>query len=51
MKKLLVLGGNRLPCDIVYIAKKMGLYAIVTDWNSPEASPTKLIADDSWNMQ
>ena len=49
-KKILILGGNRLSCDIVYIAKKMGLYTIVTDWNSPEASPAKLIADESWNI-
>lgn len=48
-KVLLVLGGNRLSCDIVKNARSMGIYTIVTDWNSPEISPAKTIADESWN--
>lgn len=48
-KKLLILGGNRLSCDIVVAAKSLGVYTIVTDWYSPEDSPAKLLADESWN--
>ena len=38
-KKLLILGGNALTCDIVTKAQELGVYTIVTDWNLPEASP------------
>lgn len=47
--RLLILGGNRLSCDIVNAAKSMGVYTIVTDWYSPEDSPAKLLADEYWN--
>ncbi|MBQ8386440.1 MAG: ATP-grasp domain-containing protein [Paludibacteraceae bacterium] len=47
-KKLLVLGGTALVCDIVAKAKDMGIYTIVTDWNDPSASPAKKIADEYW---
>lgn len=47
-KKLLILGGNVLSEDIVKEAKRMGLHTIVTDWNSLEDSPAKLIADEYW---
>ena len=47
--KLLILGGNRLSCDIVKAAKSMGVYTIVTDWYSPHDSPAKLIADEYWD--
>lgn len=49
MKKLLILGGNRLSCDIVRAAKAEGIYTIVTDWNDPQKSPAKIIADEYWN--
>ena len=49
-KKLLVLGGNALSCDIVKEAHRMGIYVIVTDWNDPKASPAKLIADEHWEI-
>lgn len=49
-KKILILGGNALSCDIVTTAKAMGLYSIVTDWNTPEQSPAKKIADESWDI-
>lgn len=49
-KKLLILGGNALSCDIVKTAREMGVYTIVTDWNTPEKSPAKLISDDFWNI-
>lgn len=49
-KKLLVLGGNALSCDIVNTAKQLGVYTIVTDWNKIEDSPAKQIADEYWNV-
>lgn len=42
-KKLLILGGFYLACDIVKAAQRMGAYVIVADYN-PE-SPAKDIAD------
>ena len=47
-KKLLILGGNALICDIVCKAKEMGVYTIVTDWNDPSLSPAKRISDEYW---
>ena len=49
-KKLLVLGGNALTCDIVNTAKRLGVYVIVTDWNEVEVSPAKQIADEYMNV-
>lgn len=51
MKKLLVLGGNTLSCDIVNVAKQLGIYTIVTDWYDTDRSPAKLIADEYWNEE
>lgn len=51
MKKLLVLGGNTLSCDIINTAKQLGVYTIVTDWYDTERSPAKLIADEYWNEE
>ena len=48
MKKLLVLGGTRISCEIIRKAKEMGMYVVVTDYNPPEQSPGKLIADESF---
>lgn len=50
-KKLLILGGNTLSCDIVNAAKQLGVYTIVTDWYDTERSPAKLIADEYWNEE
>ena len=47
-KKLLVLGGIALICDVVTKAQELGIYVIVTDWNDPEVSPAKRIADEYW---
>ena len=49
-KKLLVLGGNALSCDIVTTAQKMGVYTIVTDWYDEHKSPAKKIADEVWQV-
>ncbi len=43
-KKLLILGGINLACDIVLRAKQMGIYVIVADYNID--SPAKKIADE-----
>jgi len=51
MKKLLILGGNTLSCDIVNAAKRLGVYTIVTDWYDTDRSPAKLIADEYWNEE
>lgn len=48
-KKLLVLGGNALTCDIVTKAHELGVFVVVTDWNSPNISPAKRIADEYWD--
>ena len=47
-KKLLILGANPETADLVRIAKKMGVYTIVTDYN-PNA-PAKKVADKSYNV-
>ena len=49
-KKLLILGGNAISCEIVNAAKSLGVYTVVTDWNSLEKSPAKKIADDFWSI-
>lgn len=49
-KKLLVLGGNALSCDIINIAKSLGVYTIVTDWYDTDRSPAKLICDERWDV-
>lgn len=47
-KKILILGGNALAIDIVKAAQQLGLYTIVTDWNTPDQSPAKYVADEYW---
>ena len=49
-RKLLILGGNALISDIVIKARDLGVYTIVTDWNSVEDSPAKKIADEHWEI-
>jgi biotin carboxylase len=45
-KKLLILGGTRLSCEIIEQAKKKGVYVIATDYL--EKYPGKKIADKSF---
>src|SRR5699024_8764544 len=45
-KRLLILGGSRISCEIVKKAKELGIYTIVTDWYPVEKSPAKQIADE-----
>lgn len=45
-KRLLILGGINLACEIVETAKKYGIYTMVTDYL--EDSPAKKIADEAF---
>ncbi len=45
-KRLLIMGGMRISCEIVRKAKEMGIVAIVADYYPKEQSPAKLIADE-----
>lgn len=46
-KRLLILGGMRISCEIVNKAKEMGIYTLVADYNTIEDSPGKQIADEA----
>ena len=45
-KKVAILGGTRITCEIVHAAKKLGMHTTVIDYNPPEKSPAKLISDE-----
>ena len=45
-KKLLILGGPSLMCDVINKAREMGVYTIVTDWYEPDVSVAKKAADE-----
>lgn len=47
-KKLLILGGTQISCEIIEKAKNMGIITIVADYNSIDNSPGKQIADESF---
>lgn len=47
-KRLLILGGSKISCEIVRKAKAMGVYTMVTDWYPTDKSPAKKIADKSF---
>ena len=49
-KKLLILGGTKKYGEFVELARQLGYYTIVTDWNTPEDSPAKQISDEFWNI-
>lgn len=44
-KRLLIMGGMQISCEIVLKAKAMGIYTIVADYYPMEKSPAKRIAD------
>lgn len=44
-KRLLIMGGMQISCEIVLKAKAMGIYTIVADYYPVEKSPAKRIAD------
>ncbi len=49
-KTVAVLGGTRISCEIVRAAKRLGLKTAVIDYNPPELSPAKGIADCAVNL-
>ena len=49
-KRLLILGGMRISCEIVRRAHELGMFVGVTDYNPPEKSPAKAIADRSYQV-
>lgn len=49
-KKLLVLGGMKISCEIVKQAHKMGLHVTVIDYNDVKDSPAKQIADEHYRI-
>ena len=50
MKKLLVLGGTLISCEIVKAAQQMGIFVAVADYYDPEDSPAKMIADANFKV-
>ena len=49
-KRLLIMGGMRISCEIVKKAKEMGIYTLVADYNPIELSPAKQIADEAVDL-
>lgn len=49
-KRLLILGGTRISCEIVRIARQLGCYIGVADYNSVQKSPAKQIADAAYDV-
>ncbi len=47
-KRLLVLGGSRISCEIIRHARAMGVTTGVTDWYALERSPAKQMADEAY---
>ena len=47
-KRLLMLGGSRISCQIVKHARRMGIITGVADWYPMEQSPAKQIADEAY---
>ena len=47
-KRLLILGGSRISCEIVRHARAMGVVTGVTDWYPLEKSPAKQLADEAY---
>lgn len=47
-KRLLILGGSRISCEIVRHARKMGIIAGVTDWYPLDKSPAKQLSDEAY---
>ena len=47
-KRLLILGGSRISCEIIRHAKEMGIVTAVTDYYPIERSPAKQMADEAY---
>lgn len=46
-KRVAILGGTRISCEIVRAARDLGMRTVVIDYNPPEESPGKRMADES----
>lgn len=49
-KKLLILGGAFLHCELVRAAKRLGVETYVTDYLPIDKAPVKQIADHAWDL-
>lgn len=49
-KKLLILGGAVLHCELVNTAKRLGVETYVTDYLPMEQAPAKRVADHAWDL-
>ena len=49
-KKLLIMGGAFLHCELVRAAKRLGVETYVTDYLPLERAPAKQIADHAWDL-
>lgn len=49
-KKLLILGGAVLHCELINTAKRLGVETYVTDYLPADRSPAKQIADHAWDL-
>lgn len=49
-KKLLLLDGSQKAVEIIEEAHKLGLNVVVTDYNSTDESPAKLVADEYFQI-
>lgn len=47
-KRLLILGGSRISCEIIEKAREKGIVTGVTDWYPLEKSPAKQMADEAY---
>lgn len=47
-KRLLILGGSRISCEIIRHARAMGIITGVVDWYPVEKSPAKQSADEAY---
>ena len=47
-KRLLILGGSRISCEIIRHARAMGITTGVVDWYPLEKSPAKQMADEAY---
>ena len=47
-KRLLILGGSRISCEIIRHARAMGVITAVTDYYPLEKSPAKQMADEAY---
>ena len=50
-KRLLVLGGTRISCEIIRKAKELGCFVAVADYNNIQDSPGKQMADAAFDVR